>query len=84
MTPSWAELARQGKLVEITTQNIDCLHQTAGSSIVHEIHGTIGTMRGLCGDVHVVYEAQRESAEGIQTEGDQGQMERRGENLRDS
>ena len=73
MTPSWAELARQGKLVEITTQNIDCLHQKADSSIVHEIHGTIGTMRGLYGDIHAVYEAQGEVAEGIQTKGDQGQ-----------
>ena len=39
-----AELERQGKHVEIATQNVDCLHQKAGSSIVHEIHGTIGTV----------------------------------------
>ena len=39
-----AELERQGKHVEIVTQNVDCLHQKAGSSIVHEIHGTIGTV----------------------------------------
>ena len=39
-----AELERQGKCVEIVTQNVDCLHQKAGSSIVHEIHGTIGTV----------------------------------------
>jgi NAD-dependent deacetylase len=38
------ELERQGKHVEIATQNVDCLHQKAGSSIVHEIHGTIGTV----------------------------------------
>ena len=39
-----AELERQGKNVEICTQNVDCLHQKAGSSIVHEIHGTIETV----------------------------------------
>lgn len=45
-----AELERQGKHVEIITQNVDCLHQKAGSSIVHEIHGTIDTVTCLkCG-----------------------------------
>ena len=39
-----AELERQGKSVEIATQNVDCLHQKAGSSTVHEIHGTIATV----------------------------------------
>ena len=39
-----AELERLGKDVEICTQNVDCLHQKAGSSIVHEIHGTIDTV----------------------------------------
>ena len=39
-----AQLERQGKHVEIATQNVDCLHQKAGSSIVHEIHGTIDTV----------------------------------------
>lgn len=39
-----AELERRGKHVEIATQNVDCLHQKAGSSIVHEIHGTIDTV----------------------------------------
>ncbi len=37
------ELERQGRLSAIVTQNIDGLHQAAGSSpvLVHEIHGTI-------------------------------------------
>jgi NAD-dependent deacetylase len=37
------DLERQGRLAAIVTQNIDGLHQTAGSSpeLVHEIHGTI-------------------------------------------
>lgn len=39
-----AALERQGKHVEIATQNVDCLHQKAGSSIVHEVHGTIDTV----------------------------------------
>ncbi len=39
-----AELERQGKRMEIVTQNVDCLHQKAGSTIVHEIHGTIRTV----------------------------------------
>ena len=39
-----AELERQGKSIEIATQNIDRLHQKAGSSIVHEIHGSIETV----------------------------------------
>lgn len=39
-----AELEKRGKHVEIATQNVDCLHQKAGSSIVHEIHGTIDTV----------------------------------------
>jgi NAD-dependent deacetylase len=37
------DLERQGRLTAIVTQNIDGLHQAAGSSpeLVHEIHGTI-------------------------------------------
>ncbi len=39
-----AQLERQGKNVVIATQNVDCLHQKAGSTKVHEIHGTIATV----------------------------------------
>lgn len=35
-----AELEQKGKLSAIITQNIDGLHQKAGSKIVYEIHGT--------------------------------------------
>ena len=46
-----AELERQGKHVEIATQNVDCLHQKAGSTKVYEIHGTIATMTCMkCGE----------------------------------
>lgn len=36
-----AEMERQGKLKAVITQNIDNLHQIAGSKIVCELHGTI-------------------------------------------
>jgi NAD-dependent deacetylase len=39
-----------GKQVDIATQNIDVLHQQAGSSRVHPVHGTIQTVSCLrCG-----------------------------------
>lgn len=41
-----AELEEKGKLKSIVTQNIDGLHQKAGSRRVHEIHGT--TERNYC------------------------------------
>lgn len=36
-----AELERQGKLKAVVTQNIDGLHQAAGSRTVYELHGSI-------------------------------------------
>ena len=36
-----AELERKGRLKAVITQNIDGLHQVAGSSIVLELHGSI-------------------------------------------
>ncbi len=41
-----AELEKAGKLSAIVTQNIDGLHQKAGSKSVYEIHGT--TLRNHC------------------------------------
>ncbi|MBS1786967.1 MAG: NAD-dependent protein deacylase [Acidobacteria bacterium] len=38
-----AELESQGRLSAIITQNIDGLHQAAGSQVVHEIHGSFRT-----------------------------------------
>lgn len=40
------ELEDQGKQVSVVTQNIDGLHQKAGSSVVHELHGT--TLNNYC------------------------------------
>ena len=36
-----AEWERQGKLLAVVTQNIDGLHQAAGSRTVYELHGTV-------------------------------------------
>ena len=45
-----AELERQGKLKAVITQNIDGLHQMAGSREVLELHGTIHKNRCMsCG-----------------------------------
>lgn len=41
-----AELEQMRKLMAIVTQNIDGLHQKAGSKVVYEIHGT--TMENYC------------------------------------
>ena len=41
-----AELEKCGKLIGIVTQNIDGLHQKAGSEAVYEIHGT--TEKNYC------------------------------------
>ena len=40
-----ARLEARGQLTAIITQNIDGLHQAAGSKIVHEIHGSFRTGR---------------------------------------
>ena len=41
-----AELEKAGKLTAVVTQNIDGLHQLAGSEKVYELHGSI--MRNYC------------------------------------
>ena len=41
-----AELERAGKLKAVVTQNIDGLHQAAGSKVVWELHGS--TLRNYC------------------------------------
>ena len=37
----FADLEKKGKNVQVVTQNIDGLHQKAGSQFVYELHGTI-------------------------------------------
>ena len=50
------KLERIGKLKAIVTQNIDGLHQKAGSKNVYEIHGTI--YKNHCVKCHKFYDAQ--------------------------
>lgn len=49
-----ADLEREGKLRAVITQNIDGLHQAAGSKNVLELHGT--TKRAYCMKCGAVYE----------------------------
>lgn len=50
-----AELEKAGKLLSVVTQNIDGLHQKAGSVRVHEVHGT--TLRNYCSKCGAEYHA---------------------------
>jgi NAD-dependent deacetylase len=49
-----AELERQGKLSAVVTQNIDGLHQAAGSRNVLELHGSV--LRNYCMDCGKFYD----------------------------
>lgn len=48
-----AELEQTGKLTAIVTQNIDGLHQAAGSKQVYELHGSV--LRNYCQRCHKFY-----------------------------
>lgn len=50
-----AELEKTGKLSAVVTQNIDGLHQKAGSKTVYEIHGS--TLRNYCSRCGKIYDA---------------------------
>ena len=59
-----AELEEEGKLTAVITQNIDGLHQAAGSKNVLELHGSIH--RNYCMKCHKFYDAAYvKHAEGI-------------------
>ena len=59
-----AELEKAGKLKAIVTQNIDGLHQAAGSKNVLELHGSVH--RNYCTKCHKFFDAQYMKAqEGI-------------------
>lgn len=51
-----AELEQAGKLKAVVTQNIDGLHQKAGSKTVYELHGSVH--RNYCGNCHKLYDAE--------------------------
>ena len=49
-----AKLEEMGKLKAVVTQNIDGLHQAAGSKIVYELHGSV--LRNYCMKCHAFYD----------------------------
>lgn len=51
-----AELEAQGKVRAIVTQNIDGLHQAAGSKVVLELHGSVH--RNYCEHCHKFFDIQ--------------------------
>lgn len=50
-----AQWEREGKLRAVVTQNIDGLHQAAGSRTVYELHGSVH--RNYCEHCHALYDA---------------------------
>ena len=59
-----AELEAEGKLKAVITQNIDGLHQAAGSRCVLELHGSV--MRNYCQSCHKFYRVEEIlSTEGV-------------------
>lgn len=48
-----AKLEKMGKLKAVVTQNIDGLHQAAGSKVVYELHGSV--LRNYCMNCHAFY-----------------------------
>lgn len=50
------EWEKEGKLRAIVTQNIDGLHQAAGSQKVYELHGSVH--RNYCERCHALYDAR--------------------------
>ena len=49
-----AKLEQMGKLKAVITQNIDGLHQAAGSKAVYELHGSV--LRNYCMNCHAFYD----------------------------
>ena len=49
-----AELEKEGRLTAVVTQNIDGLHQKAGSSNVYELHGSV--LRNFCMECGAAYD----------------------------
>lgn len=59
-----AKLEEMGKLKAVITQNIDGLHQAAGSQNVQELHGSV--LRNYCMKCHTFYDAHYiKQAEGV-------------------
>lgn len=59
-----AECEKKGKSLGVVTQNIDGLHQKAGSKRVYELHGSV--LRNYCMDCSTFYSAEYiKNSEGI-------------------
>ncbi len=59
-----AKLEEMGKLKAVVTQNIDGLHQAAGSKVVYELHGSV--LRNYCMSCHEFYDGEYvRNSEGI-------------------
>lgn len=59
-----AKLEQQGKLKAVVTQNIDGLHQAAGSRAVFELHGSVH--RNYCTKCHKFFDAHyMKAAQGV-------------------
>ena len=59
-----AELEKAGKLIAVVTQNIDGLHQAAGSKKVYELHGSV--LRNYCTKCGAFYDVRYiAEAEGV-------------------
>lgn len=61
----FAELEKEGKVTAVVTQNIDNLHQLAGSKNVIELHGSV--MRNFCMKCHKFYHLDFMSFDGVPT-----------------
>ena len=51
-----AQWEQEGKLLGVVTQNIDGLHQKAGSKVVYELHGSV--LRNYCVKCHKFHSAE--------------------------
>ena len=49
-----ARWEQEGRLSAVVTQNIDGLHQAAGSKVVYELHGSV--LRNYCMECHAFYD----------------------------
>ena len=59
-----AEMEKAGKLKAVVTQNIDNLHQMAGSRTVYELHGSV--YRNYCMKCHKSYDfAYMKNSQGV-------------------
>ena len=52
-----AVMVEQGKVSAVVTQNIDGLHQLAGSKTVFELHGSV--LRNYCEKCHAFYDVDK-------------------------